>query len=254
MQSGERTDKSFVDFVEDVLKDIKIKTVSDKLPQGLGITLCVGEQSYDVYQRFFAAGAHRYLLRIETTNPELYSKIHPPEMSLENRKKCLRDLKDIGYQVGTGVMIGIPGQTIHDLANDILFFKEYDIDMIGMGPFIVHHQTPMKDAVVNKKEVFELALRMIEATRLFLQDVNIAATTALQAMDPLGREKGLQYGANIVMPLITPTRVRKDYQLYDDKPCVDEQSSDCRSCLLKRIESVGRTVGFNEWGDSNHFK
>ncbi|MBR9691577.1 [FeFe] hydrogenase H-cluster radical SAM maturase HydE [Candidatus Woesearchaeota archaeon] len=257
LQSGGQKDDKFIDFVEDVLKTIKEKTISEKLPNGLGITLCVGEQTHETYKRFFDAGAHRYLLRIETTSPILYKKLHPETQTLENRKECLRILKQIGYQVGTGVMIGIPGQTIDDLANDILFFKEYDIDMIGMGPYLIHKQTPMKihteEMEKRKKQVFNLSLKMIAAARILLKDVNIAATTALQAMDPIGREKGLQYGANIVMPLVTPSRIRKDYQLYDGKPCIDEQSSDCRECLLNRIKSVGREVGFNEWGDSKHF-
>jgi len=257
LQSGERSDAKFIDFVEDVLKTIKEKTKSSKIPNGLGITLCVGEQTKDTYERFFNAGAHRYLLRIETTSPSLFKKLHPGPQTLENRKNCLKILKDIGYQVGTGVMIGIPGQTVQDLADDLLFFKEYDIDMIGMGPYIVHQQTPMnkysEEIEIRKEEIFGLSLNMIAAARILLKDVNIAATTALQAMDPIGREKGLQFGANVVMPLITPSRVRKDYQLYDGKPCIDEQAEDCRECLLNRVKGLKREVGFNEWGDSKHF-
>lgn len=253
LQSGERKDKEFIDFVEDIIKAIKQKTKSKLLPNGLGITLCVGEQSYDAYKRFFKAGAHRYLLRIETTSQILFKKIHPKKQILENRKKCLQILKRIGYQVGTGVMIGIPGQTMENLADDILFFKKYNIDMIGLGPYIPHQQTPMKKYDRKKEEIFDLSLKMIAATRLFLKDVNIAATTALQAIDPIGREKGLMFGANIIMPLVTPLRVRKYYQLYDGKPCIDEQASDCRKCLLSRIKGLNRKVGFNQWGDSKHF-
>jgi biotin synthase len=155
-------------------------------------------------------------------------------------------------------MIGLPGQTIEDLADDILFFQEEDVDMIGMGPFIPHHQTPMSkwreadDG--DRKNPLQLGLLMIAATRLVLKDVNIASTTALQALDPLGREKGLEFGANIIMPQLTPTHVRKDYLLYDGKPCLDESAQHCKSCIEMRIRSVGRVVGFNEWGDSRHIK
>jgi len=257
LQSGERIGASFVNFVETAIKNIKEKTVSDVLPNGVGITLCVGEHEFETYKKFFDAGAHRYLLRIETTNPELYKKLHPESMSLEHRTKCLESLQKAGFQVGTGVMIGLPDQTIEDLANDILFFKKYDIDMIGMGPYITHKDTPMviyqEENKKTQKERFLLALKMIAVTRLVLKDVNIAATTALQAIDPVGREKGLQFGANVVMPQLTPTEVRKEYQLYDNKPCTDERASDCENCLSTRLEHIGRTVAYNEWGDPKHF-
>jgi len=257
LQSGERKDAKFIDFVEDVVMEIKKKTISASLPNGLGITLCVGKQARKTYERFFEAGAHRYLLRVETTSQELFRKIHPQAQTLEKRKECLLMLKKIGYQVGTGVMIGIPGQQVEDLARDILFFKEEDIDMIGMGPYITHSETPMRkyeqETKRNAGEIFNLAMKMIGVTRIVLKDVNIAAATALQAMDPIGREKALEFGANIVMPLVTPARVRKQYQLYDKKPCIDEQASDCRQCLLNRISSLNRNIGFDEWGDAPHF-
>ncbi|MFN3781203.1 MAG: [FeFe] hydrogenase H-cluster radical SAM maturase HydE, partial [Candidatus Kapaibacteriota bacterium] len=138
LQSGERRDRKFLDYVCRLVEKIKATTRNETLPDGVAITLCVGEQSYKDYQRFFDAGAERYLLRIETSNPELFAKIHPENVSFENRKECLHYLRDIGFQVGTGVMIGLPNQTIEDLANDILFFEEIDADMIGMGPYIVH--------------------------------------------------------------------------------------------------------------------
>ena len=258
LQSGERSDKEFTDFVTDVVKEIKQASISEKLPNGLGITLCVGEQTYEIYKEFFEAGAHRYLLRIETSKPELFSKIHPDYQNYERRLDCLGYLKDIGFQVGTGVMIGIPGQTIDDLANDILFFKKMNVDMIGMGPFIPHSQTPyfeLEDYYkLNKESIFKQALKMIAVTRIVLKDVNIASTTALQAMYPMGREAGLKYGANIIMSLLTPTEVRKQYQLYDGKPCMDEFSSDCFDCIQRRIESTGRTVALDEYGDSRHYK
>ncbi len=257
LQSGERSDDAFIDFVTRVVSEIKKRSVSDRLPDGLGITLCIGEQSYETYKRLFEAGAHRYLLRIETTSPSLFSKIHPPELSLENRIDCLQHLHKAGYQVGTGVMIGLPGQTIEDLANDIIFFREMDVDMIGMGPYIIHNQTPMSqysDEINPKRdEIFSLALKMIGVTRIALKNVNIASTTALQAMDPAGREEGLLWGANVIMPMLTPTKIRKNYQLYEGKPCLDEFASDCHACLRARIESIGRNIAYDLWGDSRHF-
>jgi biotin synthase len=258
LQSGERKDGQFVGFVEDVVRTIKEKSRSKKMPQGLGMTLSVGEQSVETYKRFYAAGAHRYLLRIETSNPKLYAAIHPSVQDFHTRVKALSDLKKTGFLVGTGVMIGLPGQTEEDLADDLLFFQEMDVDMIGMGPYIVHGDTPMAawPNVSDRapKERFDLALRMIAATRLLLKDVNIAAATALQALDPVGREEGLRWGANIIMPQVTPLEVRRDYLLYDNKPCLDESAEHCRTCLAARIESIGREVGYDSWGDSRHFK
>jgi len=258
LQSGERKDAQFVGFVEDVVRAIKEKSKSKKMPKGLGITLSVGEQSVETYKRFYAAGAHRYLLRIETSNPKLYAAIHPSVQDIHTRVKALSDLKKAGFQVGTGVMIGLPGQTEEDLADDLLFFQEMDVDMIGMGPYVVHGDTPMaawpQASERMPKERFDLALRMIATTRLLLLDVNIAAATALQALDPTGREEGLRWGANIIMPQVTPLEVRRDYLLYDNKPCLDESAEHCRSCLAARIGSIGREVGYDSWGDSRHFK
>jgi len=251
LQSGERSDRHFVRFVDDVVRAIKKESVSEELPRGLGITLSCGEQSRETYQTWFNAGAHRYLLRIETTDPVLFSKIHPASISLQRRKACLVDLKDIGYQVGTGVMIGLPGQSVEDLARDIDFFREYDVDMIGMGPYIPHRDTPMRD---SKAGSIELSLKMVSAVRISMRNINIAATSALQAIDPMGRERALDFGANIIMPLVTPTRVRKHYRLYDGKPCANEQAADCSLCLSKRIKGTGREIGFNEWGDSKHWR
>lgn len=257
LQSGDRNDPKFIEFVEDVLKAIKANTISKHHPSGIGVTLCVGEQTPETYQRFFDAGAHRYLLRIESTSPKIFGEIHPKSQTLESRIRCIKSLQKIGFQVGTGVMIGLPGQTIEDLANDILFFKENNIDMIGMGPYIVHNQTPMSQfsAEIDQKtdDVFQLALKMIAVTRLVLKDVNIAATTALQAVDPTGREQGLQFGANVVMPQLTPGEVRRQYTLYEGKPCLDEVAEDCKTCLENRIKSIGREVAFYEWGDPRHF-
>lgn len=258
LQSGERCDDVFVDYVVDLIRDIK--AIGDG---SLGITMCVGEQSEEAYRRMREAGASRYLLRIETTNKELYHKIHPRDElhSFETRVECLRRLRRVGFQVGTGVMIGLPRQTEEDLVNDILFYRDMDIDMIGMGPYVVHHDTPLGqealamgiDDEAGKLRRIQLGLKMIALTRLFLKDVNIAATTALQALDPLGREKGLAAGANILMPIITIPEHRAKYLLYDNKPCVDDNADKCKDCLTRRVMSIGDTVGWKKNGDSKHY-
>jgi biotin synthase len=253
IQSGERTDKPFIAAIIEAVRRIKEETCTPTNPEGLGITLCVGEQTPETYRRFFEAGAHRYLLRIETSNPELFAHIHPPQQTLASRVACLRSLREIGFQVGTGVMIGLPGQTVEHLADDVAFFVEHDIDMIGMGPFIPDPDTPMgNEPCPDPAERMRLALLMIAVTRLVMRDINIAATTALQTLDPLGREKGLQFGANVIMPQMTPMDVRRQYQLYPGKPCMDETAQTCGACLERRITSVGRVVGRGAWGDSHH--
>ncbi len=250
IQSGERRDKAFVDKIESLVRMIRERTE-------LGITLSLGEQDEDTYRRWFEAGAHRYLIRIETSNPALYRSLHPEDHDFDERFHCLDRLRDTGWQVGTGVMIGLPGQTAEDLAQDIMFFKQQDIDMIGMGPFIPHHQTPMADSLGDfskiREQQLKRALKMIAVTRLYLRDVNIAATTALQALNPVGREMGLLAGANIMMPNITLTKYREGYQLYEDKPCLDENSSKCRDCLEDRISDIGEQIGYGRYGDSIHF-
>ncbi|HSA34143.1 MAG TPA: [FeFe] hydrogenase H-cluster radical SAM maturase HydE [bacterium] len=252
IQSGERQDDEFICYIERLVG--KVKEISDGK---LGITLSLGEQSEATYRRWYAAGAHRYLLRIETSNAALYKTLHPDDHSFEARVEALRTLYRLGYQVGTGVMIGLPGQTTADLADDIAFFKKMDVAMIGMGPFIPHHDTPLADAIPGWREHKELhlrrALRMIAVTRIQLRDINIASTTALQAIDETGREMGLLAGANIIMPNLTDTQYRTGYQLYDDKPCMDENATMCAACLERRITSIGETVGYGEWGDSPHF-
>lgn len=247
LQSGQLHSKNFIDFVEDVLKEIK-----NKYPD-IGITLCVGEQTKDTYKRFFLAGAHRYLLRIETSDKEHYEKLHPEDMKFIERKRCLKDLQEIGFQVGTGIMVGTTYQTVENLANDLLFFKEFNIDMVGMGPFIPHNQTPIKVQGYDKETCLNFSLNMIAVLRLMMPKINIAATTALQAIDKRGREKGLNAGANILMPIVTPQKYRDSYLLYDGKPCVEESSEDCLVCLTNRIKSVGMDIGFGEWGDSRSF-
>jgi len=215
----------------------------------------VGEQSRETLRRFRKAGAHRYLLRIETTNPGLFSRIHPGEQTLESRLSCLRILREEGFAVGTGVMIGLPWQTTEMLADDLLFYRDNDFDMFGMGPFIPHHDTPMGNApVIPDGERMRLSLLMIGLTRLLTVTTNIAATTALQALDPTGREKGLSWGANVLMPSVTPGEFRKEYLLYDGKPCTDEKKEDCLNCLRMRVEMAGRVVAVDDWGDPVHYK
>ena len=253
IQAGERTDAAFIDMIERV-----VRTVKDQTKGQLGITLSLGEQTEDTYRRWREAGAHRYLLRIETTNPELYKQLHPADHSLDERKECLALLKKTGWQVGTGVMIGLPGQSMQDLANDILFIKEIDVDMIGMGPYIPHRDTPMGSTIPpytdeQKQQALTLGLKMIAVTRIVLKDINIAAATALQALEHTGREMGLRCGANVIMPNVTETEFRPNYTLYDNKPCTDENSSMCRGCLTARISGIGETIGFNQWGDSKHY-
>jgi len=253
LQSGELSSPAFVNRIDKLLK--KIKHLSNN---ELGITLSCGEQTRETYLRWFESGAHRYLLRIETSNPELYNKIHPNTKihSFEKRKEALQFLRNTGYQVGTGVMIGLPFQTMEDLADDLLFFKDLDIDMCGMGPYIEHEDTPLfqyRHLLKTKQERFELALKMIAALRLLMPDINIAAATALQAIDPVGREKALAVGANIIMPNLTPCEYRKEYLLYEDKPCTEEDADLCRNCLEARIDLAGSEIGFGEWGDSKHF-
>jgi biotin synthase len=253
LQSGEISTPAFVNRVELLLREIKKLSNNE-----LGITLSCGEQSLETYLRWFESGAHRYLLRIESSNPELYYKIHPKNKkhSFEKRIESLKHLREAGYQVGTGVMVGLPFQTIEDLANDLLFFKKMNIDMCGMGPYIEHEDTPLfqfKKSLMSKQERFDLTINMIAVLRLLMPDINIAAATALQAIDSAGREKALAIGANIIMPNLTPCNYRKEYQLYEDKPCLDEDAELCRNCLEARIELAGCEIGYNEWGDSKHF-
>jgi len=254
LQSGERQDEAFVDFLVDVITKIKSSTISQNLPNGAGITLSVGEQSPETYKRFYDAGAHRYLLRIESSSPKLFASIHPSTQIQQRRIDCLKSLRDTGFQVGTGVMIGIPGQTAENLADDILFFRDMDVDMIGMGPYIVHHATPMNVHAdyynQSRDKIFQTALLMIAVCRIVLGDVNIASTTALQAMRDDGREEGLRYGANVIMPQTTPVNVRRDYLLYEGKPYLDVDAQACRAALEQRIRSIGRVIAVDVWGDS----
>jgi biotin synthase len=253
LQSGEIESQFVTNRIENLLHKIK------ELSNGeLGVTLSVGEQEPEVYKRWYEAGAHRYLLRVESTNQALYNKIHPDDSKhdFNKRMKCLKSLQDIGYQTGTGVMIGLPFQTLDDLAGDLLFMKEFNIDMCGMGPYIEHADTPLIKHTKNLmplKERFDLTLKMIAIIRIMMKDINIVAATALQAIDPIGREKAVKIGANILMPNITPGKYRDSYKLYDNKPCTDDSAEDCQSCLEARVSLADAEIIYGEWGDSKHY-
>lgn len=229
MQGGE--DPFFtVEILTPIIRNIKAL--------GLAVTLSIGERSTEDYRALKAAGADRFLLRIETTDKALYEKYNPA-MSFENRLRCLYDLKNLGYEVGTGILVGLPGQTARSLAKDILFFKQLDADMIGLGPFIPNPDTPLKNA---PKPLLEPALRVMALTRLLLPDINIPATTAMETLSPDGRLRALQAGANVVMPNITEGDARLNYALYPGKACAAEAPSKCRGCLAAKLQLIGRTV------------
>ncbi|NDP20678.1 MAG: [FeFe] hydrogenase H-cluster radical SAM maturase HydE [Paludibacter sp.] len=253
IQSGEICSTTFIEKINTII--LASKQISNN---EIGITLSCGEQTPETYQKWFESGAHRYLLRIESSNEELYYKIHPQDENhdFQIRLNALKTLKKIGYQVGTGVMVGLPFQTIEHLADDLLFMKNFDIDMCGMGPYIEHRKTPLykfKEGLLPLNERFKLTLRMIAILRIMMKDINIVATTALQTIDKMGREKAIQIGANILMPNITPGKYRDSYALYENKPCTDENADDCKNCIDVRVHLVNHKVGYAAWGDSKHF-
>ncbi|HET9570595.1 MAG TPA: [FeFe] hydrogenase H-cluster radical SAM maturase HydE [Bacteroidales bacterium] len=253
LQSGERTDAAFVKQVVRLIQ--KIKNATEK---SFRMTLSTGEQSLETYQKWFDAGAQRYLLRMETTNEALYNSIHPNDgsHSFKNRLNCLEIIQQVGYQTGTGVMIGLPGQSVEHLADDLLFIQQKGIDMVGMGPYIEHEQTPMyqkREIRISLMERFELALRMIAVLRLLMPTINIASTTALQSIHPFGRELGLSAGANVLMPNISPIQYRKNYLLYDNKPSLEVDANENLENLLLRIKKMGEQVVYHDYGDSNYF-
>lgn len=259
LQAGERNDPKFIEFIADALRAIHAETISEQLPNGVGITLSLGDQTKEVYEYWAQSSGNRdnlrYLARFETSNHELFDFLHhtPKKKNkhLEHRLQCLQWLRECGYQVGTGVMIGIPGQTLHDLCADIRLFQKIDADMIGMGPYLMSEGADLKEiGQMEAKQLFRLTLNMIAVTRLVLGNINIAAATALQVLDPEGREKGIEHGANVIMPNLTPLCYRGDYQLYDKKPNLTDDPSFFAAGLQQRIESRGRTVGFNQSGSS----
>lgn len=215
-----------------------IRTIRQRYPD-CALTLSVGEKSRETYQTFFDAGADRYLLRHETCNYQHYGMLHPASLSAAHRQQCLRDLKEIGYQVGTGFMVGSPYQTAEHLAEDMLFMKELNPQMIGIGPFIPHHDTPFAGEPAG---TLELTLFLLGLIRLMIPRVLLPSTTALGTIHPRGRELGILAGANVVMPNLSPTSVRKDYLLYDNKICTGDESAQCRRCLETRMQSIGYRV------------
>lgn len=251
LQGGEIESAENTERVERILRGIR-----EWGGDGFGVTLSLGEQEEEVYRRWREAGAHRYLLRIETSNPRLYATLHPAGHDWARRAGCLKVLRKLGYQTGTGVMWGLPGQTLADLAGDIEFYRDMDADMIGMGPFIPHPDTPLGAGREASPEwaagQVRLGLRMIAATRLQLHDVNIAATTAMQALDPTGREKALAAGANVMMPNVTDAAWKGKYRLYPGKPCLEETSEACSSCLEMRVRAMGEEIAWGQRGDSPH--
>ena len=229
LQSGE-DDYFDTDKMCEIIREIKKLDVA--------LTLSIGEKTYDEYKAYKKAGADRYLLRIETTNKNLYKELHPG-VNIENRFECLYNLKKLGYETGTGCLVGLPNQTIESLADDILFFKELDADMVGIGPFIPHEETPLKDV---QQGDFWLALKVMALTRINLPNINIPATTAMETINPNGRVIALKSGANVVMPNVTSLEYRAKYEIYPGKICVNEKPEQCRNCIEAKIKSIGRTI------------
>lgn len=239
LQGGEDpyfTDERMVDIVKDIRRSYP----------DCAITLSLGERSRESYQALFDAGADRYLLRHETANPKHYEMLHPPSMSYENRVKCLQELKDIGYQVGCGFMVGSPYQTKEMLANDLLFIQDFQPHMVGIGPFISHQDTPFSD---RPSGTLEDTLLLISILRLMQPTLLLPSTTALGTISPNGREQGILAGANVVMPNLSPVSVRKQYMLYDNKICTGDESAQCINCMSNRMENIHFKITIDR-GDS----
>lgn len=224
-------------YTDDVLCDI-VASIKDKYSD-CAITLSVGEKTKESYKKLFDSGADRYLLRHETANTSHYARLHPNNLQLEVRKQCLYNLKEIGYQVGTGFMVGSPYQTTENLAEDLLYIKQLNPQMVGIGPFIPHKETSFASFSGG---TLETTLFLIGLLRLMLPNALIPATTALGTINATGREKGILAGANVVMPNLSPINVRKKYTLYDNKICMGEEAAECRACLEKRMNSIGYTL------------
>ena len=224
-------------YTDEMICDI-VSKIKSRYPD-CAVTLSIGEKPRESYQAFFDAGADRYLLRHETADPEHYGKLHPEAMSLENRKECLFDLKEIGDQVGSGFMVGSPYQTTENLISDLRFLQKLQPDMIGIGPYITHADTPFAEF---KSGDVMLTLRLVSILRLMFPYALIPSTTALGTIHPQGRELGLKAGANVVMPNLSPVSVRKLYSLYENKICTGEEAAQCRGCLERRVESAGYKI------------
>ena len=226
-----------------------IKAIKNEHPD-CAVTLSIGEKSYESYKAFYDAGADRYLLRHETADFDHYAKLHPANLSPENRQQCLFNLKKIGFQTGAGFMVGSPYQTNENIADDLLFLKKLDPEMIGIGPFIPHQDTPFKDMPAGG---LDLTLYLLSIIRLMLPTVLLPATTALGTINPRGRELGILAGANVIMPNLSPVGVRKKYALYDNKICTGEEAAECMNCLKRRVESIGYEI-VTDRGDNVRYK
>lgn len=224
-------------FTDDVLC-VLLKDIKNMYPD-CAVTLSLGERAKESYRALYDAGADRYLLRHETADKEHYEKLHPQDMSFDNRMRCLGDLKEIGYQVGCGFMVGSPYQTMKSLAKDLKFIEEFKPSMCGIGPFIPHKATPFADKPSGS---FEMTLYLLSVLRLIQPNLLLPATTALGTIHPQGRELGILAGANVVMPNLSPVSVRKKYELYDNKICTGEESAQCRQCLDRRVASIGYRI------------
>ena len=253
IQSGELQSEVFTKKIFEAICIIKEKSNGE-----MRITLSCGEQTHEVYQKWFDAGAERYLLRIEASNSDLYKLLHPNNAlhSYDARIEALKTLKKIGYQTGTGVMIGLPFQTINDLADDIVFMRDLDIDMCGMGPYIEHENTPLysrSKGLIPLEYRYQLALKMIAVLRIVMKDVNIASTTALQAIDSSGKKSGLEVGANVIMPNLTPVKYKAEYHLYKDKPGGGLSVDNELNYAITAIKNADCEVGFGAYGDAKHY-
>lgn len=224
-------------YTDDMICGI-VREIKAEYPH-CAVTLSIGEKSEESYRRFYESGADRYLLRHETANPEHYSRLHPPALSAKHRQDCLFTLKKIGFQTGAGFMVGSPYQTAENLAEDMAFLEKLQPEMVGIGPFVPHHATPFAEM---EQGTAELTLFMLGLVRLALPKVLLPATTALGTIHPNGRELALKVGANVVMPNLSPTDVRKKYLLYDNKICTGDESAQCRKCLENRVKSAGYKI------------
>ena len=282
IQGGERLDSAFIERITGLIYQIRRlqpggegKVAPSADPNNLGITLSLGEQSREVYREWMKAGASRYLLRIEASNKELYNKLHPQTHSYERRVQALLDLKSEGYLLGSGIMIGLPFQTYAHLEEDLQFLKNMEVDMVGMGPYIPHKDTPLGQIVeywkggapvppelaelaalprgdfwnFSQEQLLELSIDMVARLRILMPHINIAATTALQVLHPDGREMALLAGANVIMPNMTETAYRGNYSLYEGKQGVADDAASTRSKLLDNLKRLGIPVGWNLKGD-----
>ena len=224
-------------FTDELIVDI-VRSIKSQHPD-CAVTLSIGEKSFESYKAYYEAGADRYLLRHETADHAHYSKLHPESLSAANRQECLFNLKKIGFQTGAGFMVGSPYQTLENIADDLMFLKKLDPEMIGIGPFIPHKDTKFAN---EPQGDLDLTLFLLSILRLMFPQVLLPATTALGTIDPMGREKGILAGANVLMPNLSPVGVRKKYTLYDNKICTGEEAAECMNCLKGRINKIGYDI------------